>query len=114
MKRYLLLVGCLLGLMLMGGLATEVNAQPKEKVEEKVCVARIHVIKGCAACEAMQEWLVKAGIKLERQDVEQGPYRLYPTVVYSDKTVDHGERMYRQLVSIPEKICVISCSVGTN
>lgn len=82
------------------------------KPSTKPCVATIHVIKGCAACEAMQKWLRDGGVKLDVANVERGAYKLYPTVVYSDKKADHGERMYKQQASIPEKICVISCSVG--
>lgn len=98
--------------MLFAGTSTA-PAKPKPKPVAKPCVAVLHVIKGCAACEAMQKWLRDGGVKLEVADVERGAYRLYPTVVYSDKKTDHGERMYKQQASIPEKMCVISCSVGT-
>lgn len=88
------------------------NAKAPAKPAARACVSVIHVIKGCAACEAMQKWLRDGGVKLETTNVEQGAYKLYPTVVYSDKKADHGERMYKQQAIIPEKICVISCSVG--
>lgn len=78
----------------------------------KPCVTTIHVIKGCAACEVMEKWLRDGGVKLDVVHVERGDYKLYPTVVYSDKKADHGERMFKQQASIPQKICVISCSVG--
>ncbi len=80
----------------------------------KACVEKIHVIKGCAACEAMQDWLRKGGVELDITHVQTGPFKLYPMVVYSDKKADHGDRMYRQQVTIPGKICVESCSIGTN
>lgn len=88
------------------------NAASKSK-PRKPCVAAIHVIKGCTACETMQKWLRDGGVKLEVTHSERGPYSLYPTVVYSDNYRDHGDRMYRQQVTIPEKLCVFSCSVGT-
>lgn len=80
----------------------------------EICVDKLHVIKGCAACETMMEWLRAGGVNLEISHVEQGAFKLYPMVLYSDKSGDHGDRMYKQQVTIPGKICVISCSIGTN
>lgn len=104
---------CILGLfMISGGQgAPKAKANPKPA---KACVSTIYVIKGCSACEAMQEWLAKGGVELDVTHVQQGTHKLYPTVLYSDKVTDHGDRMYKQQVVIPEKICVISCSVGMN
>jgi hypothetical protein len=87
---------------------------PIAKPRSTVSITKIHVIKGCSSCEAMQEWLAKGGVELDVQNVQQGSYALYPTVIYSDNFVDHGDRMYKQQVVIPQKICVVSCSVGMN
>ena len=59
------------------------------------------------------QWLKKGGVKIEISDVQTGPYKLYPTIVYSDKTTDNGEKMYQHAAAIPEKICIIRCNVGT-
>lgn len=110
MRFGLLGILCLAGAILFP-LVSE--AKSPAKAPAKVCVSRINVIEGCSACETMQNWLRAGGVKLETTSVDRGSYKLYPTVEYSDKTVDHGRRMYKQQVVIPEKICVISCSVGT-
>lgn len=107
MKFSVVILLCLVNLMLTASADAAKKATP-------VCVDKIHVIKGCAACETMMAWLKQGGVKLEITHVEQGAYSLYPSVVYSDKYVDHGDRMYRQDVAIPGKICIISCSIGTN
>jgi len=97
------------------GVSTSKAGAPGKAAEKKPrpCVTRVHVIKGCSACEAMQTWLRGGGVELDVANVEQGAYKLYPTVEYSDRAVDHGERMYKQEATIPTKLCVISCSVGT-
>lgn len=101
------------GAMAPAAWAAEKKAPAKAKPAAPVCVAQIYVVKGCAACEAMEQWLKAGGVKLERIDVEQGPHKQYPTVTYSDKSVDHGEKMYKKEVAIPAKICVVSCTFGT-
>lgn len=116
MQKILLAVGLALvmaGLAAPAGMAAEKKPAAPKKPASPVCVAQIHVIKGCGACEAMEQWLVAGGVKLERTEVEQGAYKQYPTVTYTDKTSDHGEKMYKREVSIPAKICVVSCSFGT-
>jgi hypothetical protein len=108
-------LGAAVIMVMTGGglhLAAKEPAKTKAKPAAKPCVALVNVIKGCSACEAMQQWLRAGGVELDVTNVEHGKYKLYPTVVYSDKTVDHGERMYKQQVTIPEKLCVVSCSVG--
>ncbi len=102
---------CILGLLVVSSSQAAPKAKPKPA---KVCVSMIHMIKGCSACEAMTGWLGKGGVELDVSSVPQGSFKLYPTVVYSDKYVDNGERMYKQEVEIPRKICVVSCSVGMN
>ena len=109
MKNLLLFLICVLGIVMVP--CSQAASKPAKAV--KPCVSQIHVIKGCPACEAMQNWLKKAGFKLSVTNIEQGHYKLYPTVIYSDKTADHGERLYRQEVGVPETICVLSCSFGT-
>jgi hypothetical protein len=92
------------------------TARPPASKKDKaaVCVKKLNVIEGCEVCGAMMEWLKKGGIKLDMSHVDHGAYPLYPTVEYSDGTQDHGEKMYAQEVQIPARICVISCSSGTN
>lgn len=102
---------CVLGLFMVSASHGAPKAEPKPT---KASVAMIHVIKGCAACEAMQVWLSGGGVELEITSVQQGAYSVYPTVVYSDKFIDNGDRMYKQQVVIPQKICIVSCSSGTN
>lgn len=102
------------GLILMVLTAAPVCAAEKgAAAKAKARVSQIHVIRGCTACEAMQAWLKKGGVTLEIVNVQQGAYALYPTVVYSDRTSDHGDRMYRQQVQIPRKLCVVVCEYGT-
>ncbi len=108
-----LCVLCILGLFVISSSQAAPKAKEKPK-PAKACVSTIHIIQGCSACEAMKEWLGKGGVELDITSVQQGAYAMYPTVVYSDKFVDHGERMYKQEVVIPQKICVISCSIGMN
>lgn len=113
--KYLLLV-LLLAVSVVAvpvGAASPQKAATKPKAAPKACVSKIHVIKGCSACETMQKWLRDGGVELDVINVEQGEFALFPTVVYSDKFRDHGERMYKQEVTIPGKLCVVSCSVGT-
>ena len=102
-------------MLLPGVAAAEAGAKPPAKATPKpaLCVDKIHVIYGCKTCEAMLEWLKKGGVKVEMTDVQTGPYKLYPTVIYSDRSTDYGEQMYRHDAKIPEKLCVIRCNVGT-
>lgn len=100
----------------MVGLSTAAAEKPKKPApakDAKPCVEKLHVIYGCNVCETMVDWLKKGGVELDYTEVQNGAFRLYPMVVYSDKTMDHGERMYKQEVSIPAKLCVIRCNVGT-
>lgn len=109
--KHLILCGLFLCSMTWG-LGSAAQAQGTKK--PAVSVAAVHVITGCEACETMLNWLKRGGVKLDMRRVEQGRYELYPTVVYSDKRTDHGDRMYQQSVRIPKEICVFVCSVGTN
>lgn len=103
------LVSLALGAFFLAVAPAAVHAQKAAKP----CVDTIHVIKGCGACEAMQEWLKKAGVKLELTKTSATHYEMYPTVIYTDKKSDHGQRMYEQKVVIPKKICVIINNSGT-
>lgn len=88
-------------------------AKPAKPAPAKqVCVAKAHVIYGCKTCEAMMDWLKKGGVKLDIQDVQTGPYKLYPTIIYSDKSSDNGEKMYQHVAQIPSTLCVVRCNVG--
>ena len=114
MKRFgknSILAACLLATALMG--TAEAKPAADKKPAAKPCVEKIHIIYGCHTCEAMLGWLKKGGVEIEIKETQTGPYKLYPTVIYSDKAVDHGETMYKHQATIPEKICVIRCNVGT-
>lgn len=106
----------LLGLMLTP-LFIPASAQAAEKkspaTKTRPRVSQIHVIQGCTACETMLNWLRQGGVKFDTTRVQQGSYDLYPTVLYSDRTADHGDRLYAQKVQIPEKICLVVCQSGT-
>jgi hypothetical protein len=106
------------GLILIAGLPSMALAKPTPKpaptpAKAPLCVERIHILYGCKTCEAMQDWLKKGGVKLEITDIQTGPFKLYPVVLYSDKTQDHGERMYTHEAAIPQTVCVTRCNVGT-
>lgn len=85
-------------------------SKPKPPAKAKLCVEKIHIIYGCKTCEAMLDWLKKGGVKIDVTDIQTGAYKLYPTVQYTDKSVDHGELMYEHKAGIPEKLCVIRCN----
>lgn len=110
-KIFTLALGLLLTMLLIPASATAAEKK-SPAAKPKVSVSQIHVIKGCTACETMQAWLKQGGVKLEIVNVQQGNYALYPTVLYSDRTADHGDRMYKHQVQIPGKVCVVVCEYG--
>lgn len=91
-------------------------AAPKanKATSETLCVAQLNVVEGCEVCETMMGWLKKGGVKLKTKEIETGKYKLYPTVEYSDKSTDHGEKIYEQTAQIPQELQVVRCKSVSN
>jgi len=71
-----------------------------------VVPVQIHVVEGCDACAALLNHLAAAGVKLVAKKVDRSNCSAFPTVVYSDKTSDHGERIYNRQVPMPKSVKV--------
>lgn len=79
------------------------------KADAPLCATQLNVIEGCEACEALMDWLKSGGVKLKINKIETGKFKLFPTVEYSDKSSDHGEKLYEQTAQIPATLTVVSC-----
>jgi hypothetical protein len=72
----------------------------------------LYVVQGCDSCAGLMNYLRQAGVVLSINHIERGTYTTFPTVLYSDGTVDHGERIYGQKVPLPRNLCVQECETG--
>ena len=72
----------------------------------------VYVVEGCEACNGLQAFLRRVGVKLNVSRIDHSPYSTFPTVIYSDGTSDNGERIYSKRCQFPKNLAVEECSSG--
>jgi hypothetical protein len=70
-------------------------------------------VEGCDACNGLQNFLKRVGVRLRVSHVDQSPYSTFPTVVYSDGSTDNGERIYSKRCQFPKNLSVEECASGS-
>lgn len=97
--------------------AAKVDKKPKPAVAGKTSnrnlqLDHLYVVEGCEACNGLQAYLRRVGVKLSISRVGNSPYSTFPTVVYSDGTTDNGERVYSKTCQFPKSLAVDECRSG--
>jgi hypothetical protein len=95
----------------------KVDKKPKTVVTKPVKkgvlqLDHLYVVEGCEACNGLQSYLRRVGVKLTISRVGNSPYSTFPTVVYSDGTTDNGERVYSKTCQFPKSVAVDECRSG--
>jgi hypothetical protein len=99
------------------GAQSAVKADKKSKTVVKPAkralqLDHLYVVEGCEACNGLQAYLRRVGVKLTVSRVGNSPYSTFPTVVYSDGTTDNGERVYSKSCQFPKSVAVDECRSG--
>ena len=69
-----------------------------------VTILSIYSMDGCVPCERLTDKLIKSGHRVHVIRTRNQPaVTAYPTVVYSDGHVDHGQRVWRGQVTTGTK-----------
>jgi hypothetical protein len=70
-------------------------------------IQAIYTLHSCPHCMELEGLLQQKGVQLSTTETNQRYYGAYPTVVYSDGSTDHGDRIYGNSVQLPSSIKII-------
>jgi hypothetical protein len=66
-----------------------------------------YTLAGCPDCAAFKQYLQQSGVRMTTSYTRSRDVSLFPTVVYSDGTSDHGERVYGRQVQLPRALRIV-------
>jgi hypothetical protein len=67
----------------------------------------VYTLAGCDRCAALTSKLRRNGVRLSVSPAYERYFDLYPTVIYSNRTRDHGDRIFNGRVSYPRSLEVV-------
>lgn len=70
-------------------------------------ISAIYTLRTCPHCMELESSLQQSGVKLNISGTNQRYYGAFPTVVYTDGTTDHGDRIYGGSVRLPGSVRII-------
>lgn len=70
-------------------------------------ISAIYTLRTCPHCIELESSLQQSGVKLNITGTNQRYYGAFPTVVYTDGTTDHGDRIYGGSVRLPNSVRIV-------